>query len=620
MTLFSWMTAVTRRTGLFVRRYEWPIVGLLFVTATGLGVSGFRSADPSSSLPDSLYQAMQLTVLQSGHLEGTVTWQLQIARFLMPALAGYVGLKAAAAIFADQIRLLSARIFPPSAVVCGLGERGAQIVRSLRDEGERVMVIEKDPANGFIEMARRSGALILVGDATDAEVLENAGVHRAGLVICATDQDSTNAEIAVRARELAIRKRSRGLTCNVHLLDQQLYALLKAYELSAGQSETFRLDCFNIFDAGARALLREHPPATGTGGAEEPHIMVVGLGRFGERLVIRAARELSGNDASGGPIPRITVLDRNAERKVADMHARYRQLADSCELTAYQIDFESPEFEQADFLFDAGGDCDVSHVYVCLGDSSLGMATALKLHQLLRGYGVPVVVRTPTSGGLASLLEADGGVQDEFETLYGFGLLEHLCDPDLLRGGTFEVIARAIHGDYVRQQIEQGQTPESNPSIRPWEELPETLKESNRAQAGHIGAKLRAAGYAISPLVDWDAGQFEFSPDEVERLAMMEHERWMEERLREGWTYAPGHKDLRKKTTPYLVPWEELDEATRELDRAPVRQLPSLLATVDLQIVRVGKMATPADTPLEFARRSTAKRGESTPFNRTRSS
>lgn len=95
----------------------------------------------------------------------------------------------------------------------------------------------------------------------------------------------------------------------------------------------------------------------------------------------------------------------------------------------------------------------------------------------------------------------------------------------------------------------------------PGDELLESLKESNRRQADHIGVKLKAVGCGIAPLTDWEAERFQFTPEEVERMAEMEHRRFVEEWLRAGWTYAPGPKNLERRTSPDLVPWDELPEA-----------------------------------------------------------
>lgn len=48
------------------------------------------------------------------------------------------------------------------------------------------------------------------------------------------------------------------------------------------------------------------------------------------------------------------------------------------------------------------------------------------------------------------------------------------------------------------------------------------------------------------------------------------------------------------RTSPYLVPWEELDEDVREVDRQFVRALPAVLADAGLVLRRT----QPAPSPL----------------------
>ena len=52
----------------------------------------------------------------------------------------------------------------------------------------------------------------------------------------------------------------------------------------------------------------------------------------------------------------------------------------------------------------------------------------------------------------------------------------------------------------------------------------------------------------------------------VELIAKNVHEVWSLERIKEGWTYGPERDDI-KKTTPCLVPYEELPESEKEYDR-----------------------------------------------------
>ena len=85
-----------------------------------------------------------------------------------------------------------------------------------------------------------------------------------------------------------------------------------------------------------------------------------------------------------------------------------------------------------------------------------------------------------------------------------------------------------------------------------WEELSEEMKEMNRYQADDIGIKLHAIGCDILPWSDYGADKFVFTPDEVECMAKLEHERWCKLKLDAGlavWRH-PGRKE---KAAPELT-------------------------------------------------------------------
>lgn len=52
----------------------------------------------------------------------------------------------------------------------------------------------------------------------------------------------------------------------------------------------------------------------------------------------------------------------------------------------------------------------------------------------------------------------------------------------------------------------------------------------------------------------------------------MEHDRWCEDKIIKGWIYGP-EPDFELKTSPYLVPWEELSEGVKDYDRNTVRNI-----------------------------------------------
>ena len=87
-------------------------------------------------------------------------------------------------------------------VVCGLGRIGFRIAEELQRMGEPCVAIEMKKEGGFVEAARIRGVAVLTGDARTREQLEEAGVGRAKAVICATNNDLANVEIALTARQI----------------------------------------------------------------------------------------------------------------------------------------------------------------------------------------------------------------------------------------------------------------------------------------------------------------------------------------------------------------------------------------------------------------------------------
>jgi hypothetical protein len=588
------------------------VIAGLWLIALGLGCWGFDSyfaARGEARTPlDILYLSLQLFTLESGSVGGPLPLSLEVARLLAPAVAAYTLLSALAGLFSEQIQSIRMRFSRDHVVICGLGRKGALLAREFRARGQRVVGIDMDEGGGLLQQCREQGTFVLLGSATDPELLRKARVDRARYLFCVTGDDGVNAEAAVLARTQVgghRGNRSKALTCIAHIVHPQLCSLLKEQEIGTDRVASFRLGFFNVFDTGAKALLSRHSPfsssdaapAQTTGGAQtaeamatlrpRPHLLVVGVGRLGESVVLHAARGWGEERGASEEKLRITLIDRDAEAKRLYMCERHPSLERLCELIACQMDVQSPEFYKAAFLYDSQGRCYITNAYVCLDNDSLALSTALTLFQKVRRHDVAVVVRTAQDAGLATLLGDDARRDGAFSTLHAFGLLDRTCRADLLLAGTHEVLARAIHEDYIHHQRGLGHTPDTNPSMVPWDQLSEDLKESNRKQADHIGVKLEAVGCGLKLLFDWDAELFVFTTEEIERLAEMEHERWHQDRKAEGWTYAPEPKDEKRKTSPHMVHWADLPDGIREYDRNTVRGLPSFLARAGLQIYRL---------------------------------
>lgn len=85
-------------------------------------------------------------------------------------------------------------------VVVGFGRVGRGTVRGVRREGRDVLVVDRREDLGAA--VATSGAHLLVGDATEEEVLVEAGIRRAAALIAAAHDDATNLVVVLTARAL----------------------------------------------------------------------------------------------------------------------------------------------------------------------------------------------------------------------------------------------------------------------------------------------------------------------------------------------------------------------------------------------------------------------------------
>jgi hypothetical protein len=97
-------------------------------------------------------------------------------------------------------------------------------------------------------------------------------------------------------------------------------------------------------------------------------------------------------------------------------------------------------------------------------------------------------------------------------------------------------------------------------------------------------SKLKAVGYYIAEYAG-DEPVIDLSDDQVEFLAKIEHDSWVEERKNTGWTLGM-QKDVEKKVSPYMVPYEKLPEEIKDYDREAVRAIIPLLNSVGIHVYR----------------------------------
>jgi voltage-gated potassium channel len=138
-------------------------------------------------------------------------WYLQAFFFIMPVVG--LGLIAQGVINfgvmlfnksarEDEWQVAIASTYKEHVIITGIGRLGYRIVQELLDAGEEVVGVEIDPQGEFVERVMGLKVPVIYGDATHPDVLRQAGVERANSLITCSQNDLTNLEIALVAREL----------------------------------------------------------------------------------------------------------------------------------------------------------------------------------------------------------------------------------------------------------------------------------------------------------------------------------------------------------------------------------------------------------------------------------
>ncbi len=85
-------------------------------------------------------------------------------------------------------------------ILCGYGRVGATVARELAHANERFVVVDVNPTS--LARAEHDGHLVVIGDATNDEVLRAAGIERARGLITTIDTDANNVYVTLSARAL----------------------------------------------------------------------------------------------------------------------------------------------------------------------------------------------------------------------------------------------------------------------------------------------------------------------------------------------------------------------------------------------------------------------------------
>ncbi|WP_307874778.1 RyR domain-containing protein [Frankia nepalensis] len=533
---------------------------------------------------DLLYGALGLFVFQPPQLPDTaLSAPLQVARFLAPAATFY----ALADALVLPVARLRARLARGHAVVCGVGPGAVALVAKLRAQGTRVVVVSDAGHGGPPDRVDDPEVPVLVGDPARPAVLRAAGAGRAEKLYVTGPATGRNAAVLVAAAAVAAaagRGRSGPLRCYAEESDPDVLDALWILLLRRPASDAVTVTFFNTARLGARLLLDDVAPTWTPASAGA--IVVAGVPPFGRELLVEIARRRRHDLGPGAPRLPVVVVDEEASHVVARLRARYGVVEAMLDIDCHdeptgEVDLDRRAHARAP----AQGL--IEQIFVCYDDEELALRTALATARPPAHRSV--VVRTGRTSPLGDALrpgrqEGQGAMDAIYDGLVIFPHLDRACDPEDVSDDRLEAWAAAIHADYCRRRLESGEADGGNEALVAWENLPEKYRSNNYDQARDIETKLNLIGCASARMTS-DAEPFAFTPAEVDLLARWEHERWMGNRLANGWRGGEV-RDNDRLIHPDIRPYDELSAQTKAKDADMVLLIPELLASSGYRIVR----------------------------------
>jgi hypothetical protein len=343
--------------------------------------------------------------------------------------------------------------------------------------------------------------------------------------------------------------------------------------------------------------------------SNESNIVVIGLNDLGENIVLHAAQEWTHNisqinDERKELKLKIMMVDKDASKKAETLKSVYRHLDYYCEFIPINMEIEPHDFLSDNW--DVNFSDNLTRIYLCYDDCSKAVSTAFALSEKIRG-NLPLVICLNKNSGLATMVKNlnvndvklgnihmnSENFRETLDTSSIFSLnninvveLKDVIDSPLqiLEDIDSGRLAKRIHQTYVNTQKNKCLVNDQKISIRSWDTLPVSLQKSNLDQARDINRKLKMIGCIRKPLKN-TTEPFRFTKNEIKHLAIEEHKRWFNERVRNGWTFDKVSNLLGKKSEN-LVSWDALNKVTQDLDLEAVESIPDMLISINYEIIR----------------------------------
>jgi hypothetical protein len=504
-------------------------------------------------------------------------------KFILPAGAFLSSVRIVLTAVKHDFRAALARRQKNHIIVCGLGDTGMQVVRNMRSKGKTVVVIDRSEDGANLATCDQLGIAVIKGDAIDPEILSLAGVVNADAVIACTGNDVSNVDVSLQLKELfEARRRTNPIKVIAEVRSPWLFSRLESHNRGPLGSDNVELRLFNTSENAARLLLMafKFPPG--------PEIQlgafaIFGFGSFGLQVALHMLRSLP---VGSSDKTKIVIVDQAADECQQRFQQNFPAAAKFADVQFIKATISPATPQGWDTVESTLFDTHLLGVAICFEQDQVGLYAALGVRRRLDDrfrIQTPIFLRLAGGARLKKLSAAIENLEQQPGRFQLFAGNEEVLGFDVLIQDELDSLARALHEQYRSTQF----PPSHAASNLPWSQLPEALKIANRRRADNIPAVLAQSGFEIVPSMSPKC--IEFENHEIERLAELEHRRWVIERQLLGYSYGELRSDYPARHT-LLTDWEKLPETVRQFNREDAKRLPSLLAKLKREVRRQQKV------------------------------
>jgi hypothetical protein len=569
--IFIQLSLLANRISRFGSRHKATLQAGASLLALALGFWGWMLEEPPADLNgilSNLFRTFQLITLNfPSEIDRELPWQLQVARLAVPIVAAMATFNILVGSITRPARLALLPHTTGHIVVTGAEQLTEGAIKQLARTGKQIVSVAESVDQNRREELEGLGLTIVEADPLRANALKALNLRGAAALFVLHDDDLTNINIAMRAiGQIGQRGDEAGrLNLVVLINNEELATEMEAALDGLSRKHGLRYQRICADREALRSEMKRFAPVFLKDNLERPsHVLVVGLAGNWQQNLLQLI--VSAQDFPDAPPTLSIVANADEIENLQKWQQARPELALVATIQTIAVEDDGlPEGSEARTWRETSGAPDL---VVILREDAAALMTTLRLRRPDCEMGIgkaPVLVRQEREDHiLPSLALLDAG-QRNLMNLVPFGGMIRAETIARVLDGTGDERARAQHEAYRRAygNAENAHTP----SMAPWEDLTEGMREANRSSSAH--APIMLASIGLKALVGQAAP--ELTEAQLERLARIEHRRWCADRIERGWRFGAKRDDVRK-LHPSLVPFDAMTELERQKDEESVRQ------------------------------------------------